>query len=645
MKNNKRTFFAIIPWVAFSVLLLFCACGNSVSETPGGEPPITSVSIVGGAALGWGIPGDDPLFLPMNRISANVFEKTLSLSASLLMFSCDVKPSWGGRWFLPPDDGISLDLTANIETDVPMEMVLNYGDGGEGGPRWRIPKAAEYTVTLDIAAKTVIFTEVGSYEGGGTDEVFNAMWLIDCKDMPLPYAMDPDGDNWTITIPLMSSDHVKFNGEDSAIAAWTDSLTKWFCPPQDGIPALGTLPFNYGVDTAGAWKIVASGTYTITLHPKDGTVTFYSDSTELSGKLWLVNTKEVLSASDSWEMAETGAGSGVYAWEGVLSGYYKFCASNDSPLSYTDGIWFGPNVDGKAPSGGPEIASMGSDKAWQISYGRYIITLTPGTERVSIVYDGEPDASDIDELWVIGLEVMPPWEGGSNQHWDAPNNTARRMARSGDTFTWSYNFKQNYQHFRILCRDNGVVFYPNPNQFTVNPNGSGELVMASGQEYDVYTDAQVKDASAAANLGLISWKIGAGIQTITIDMNARKISFSAGGTPVDPGTGTDGGGGMGPGDPVSFFGTVTSAGWATGTALSQNAAQVYTWQGALSAGQLQFRQQGQNIGTSSSESVPLEGGVFDIGKNNTVFTIAAAGTYSIELNMLTNKVTFANLGG
>jgi len=632
-----------LVFIAIIFAVLFTGCEKDPQETD--TTAITSVSIVGGATpLGWGIPGNPPLFTPMTKIDNNTFEITIMLSSSLLMFSCDVKPSWEGRWFLPPDSG-ELDLNVDIIEGQQMEMVLNYGDGGEAGPRWRIPKPAEYKVILDIEAKTVVFTEVGEYKSGGTDIVFNKMWLIDCKELPLPVEMNKIGDNWTITIPLMNNDHVKFNGEDEPISLWTDSVDRWFCPLADGIPAIDTLPVLFGIDNTFAFKIVTSGTYTITLNPKEGTVLFYSDNLNLSKTLWFVNTKPIISTADSWQMTETALDSGIYEWTGVISGHYKFCAFDTSPLKYTDGIWLGPEVDNKAPVGSAEIATMGSAFAWRIPYGLYTITLNTITQRVTFTKDGEPSFDDIDDLWVIGVELMPPWEAGTDIEWDAPNNTARLMTKNGNVFTWSYNFNESRRHFRIMWRENGMIFYPHPSALAPS---STNVLMNPDTDYEILTYDQAKkfleDASRPGSVGSIpmfSWRAGTGIQTITVDFDEMKISYSAGGTPVDPSTGGDGGQGMPPGPATTFRGPAINNGvWGAYIPLTQGSPNIYTWQGNLQNGQLQFQQGGINIGTASATTVPVTGGTYSVARNNNTTFTMIAGAYAISLNMITNQLTF-----
>ena len=659
MKHGKRS----VLIIALCAAVLFSACPGPDSGT-GNENAITAVSVVGGAtSLGWGPAGGAPLSIPMESKGNNVFEKTLSLSAGQLIFSCDKKPSWGGRWFLPPDDRTSLEPVVTVTNDVPMNMVLsNNGNGGESGPKWQIPKSAEYTISVNTQTRKVTFTEIGDYQGGGTDDVFNYMWLIDCKEIaPLATAMTKVGDNWTITTPLVNNDYVKFSGEDTAPTVWgtaeaPDTSQKWFCPPSDGMPALDTTYANYGADNSFAWKIVASGTYTITLDPTAGTVTFQSDSVSQSDNLWLVRTTEILSASNSFAMTENPAGSGTYTWEGALQGWYKFCAADTAPLSYNTGIWYGPNVDSQPPSGVSETASMGSAFAWQIPYGKYVITFKPADQEVTIVLDPNgPGSGDFNELWVIGIESML-YEGAN--FWDAPNNTARKMTKSGDTFTWAYNFNENYRHIRILCRDNGIIFYPNPAQLTPS---RGDVQMAANQEYDIFTYDEAKAfleaAGSTADVGMLSWQALSGTNTITVNLSTKKIKCAAGGTPVDPGQGENAGGGGEEEEEIVIdtttvsnillYGDGCATGWNTNpntagaVKLFTQSANVYAWKGPLTGGQLKFHNGTADIGAGAYTAVPGIGGTFPaVAGNGGTWAISAAGTYVVRLDLNTNQVSF-----
>ena len=503
---------------------------------------------------------------------------------------------------------------------------------------------------------------------------FNSMWFILCdSSAPQSSAMTKNGDNWTTVQSLYANDYIKFCGNDEqptvwATAATPDNTRRWFCPSENGAPASGTVDYVYGKDNAFAWRIMTSGTYTINLNPRAKTITFGGGGGTggplpdiLSENLWLVKTKEAqhLSAADFFPM--TGAG-GVYTWEGALAGIYKFCAV-DTPATYSDGVWFVPDSPGAAPKGVPEDAFFGneSDYAWYIPRGHYTITMTPDEETVTFTQSGSPAAADFDELWVIGVASMK-YEG-MVQHdmWNSPKNTARRMTKEGDgTYTWAFNFSGTDSHFRIVCVDNGVIFYPRPQDLGA---GRGDVLMTLGTEYNMFTHDQVTAATSAAYPDDFSWWVNtAGVKTITVNPVTQKVTLTSGGTPVDPNTGEniggdggggDGGGGDGGGEidtstpsaAFQFYGTA-AGGWSTGTPLYEQGGDVYAWRGTLTTGsggggQIQFRENGTNIGPSAYTTVPSGGGSFSVAKTiNNVFFIQATGVYTIRLNLNTNQVSF-----
>ena len=501
---------------------------GSITFSGGGSQEITAVSLVGDAALGWEDGDGNPLPLFMNSAGEDTFVYEGALTAGYLKISCDTVPNWNGRWFLP-----SVDTVLNDGDEHTMEYSIT-GDGGEDGPKWQITADAQYLITLNKETRTIQCVKTGEGQPVGTTDTFNNMWFILCGiDAPHSSAMTASGDDWTITVTLNANTYVKFNGEDDPRTVWgtaavPDTSMKWFYPSANGTAAADTVNFRYGADSPNAWRIASSGEYTITLRPQAGTVTFTDGGGgggETPGSsLWLVYTKEApyLTAADAFEMDDNG--DGTYTWEGALAGWYKFCSSDDAPASYGDGMWLGPNSNNAAPAGAAEDAVFSSDYAWYIPQGHYLITLSPEEETVIIDKTGDPVAEDFEELWVLGIAAMPPEVGGdTNDIWNSPKSANRRMTpQANGTYTWSYNFS-DMSYFRIVCRNNGIIFYVNPSDLS-----GGNVPMVTGTVYNMFTRDQYPGSSA----DLVSWRVtNTGLQTITVNPVAQTVTLTNGGAP------------------------------------------------------------------------------------------------------------------
>jgi hypothetical protein len=645
-------------WMGMVLALVLGACDDTLNVEKDPSSLISVVSLVGDAALGWRNEDGDPLPQPMESKGNDTYEYLGDLKQGYLKISCDQVPSWEGRWFLPPQEEV-------LNDEAPHSM--NYsvtGDGGESGPKWEITAAGKYRVTLNTKTKTILCTAEGEMDPVGTDDVFNALWLIKCTESaPVPLGMTKSGDTWTWTGILETGTYIKFNGEDSAPTAWEDlddpespKSAKWFCPPENAKPASGTLAFSYGYDNSYAWRVSAgSDSFTITLDPKAGTVAFPGGSGGETGAARLVYTKEAanLSAADSWEMTEN---AGVYTWSGALAGWYKFCLSDNAPTSYSAGDWYGPDMDNAAPTGVEEDAFLGSAYAWYLPLGHYEVTLRPQEQKAVIKRTGNALSSDFTELWVIGVAAMSG-ETGQNDHWNKPSNTARAMTRAGAVWTWAYSFPSN-THFRILCRDNGVIFYPRPDTvgLTQTPPRS-DAAMDAGTDYPMVSHDQAKTLleNASASQAAIDaipnfswWPQGTGINTITVnlsDMAAMKVKYESGGT---PGGGGSGGEGV-TGGSFILYGDGCAAGWSTNPSagnaihLSESPPGVYTWTGALTAGQLKFHDGSKDWGPAAYTTVPAGGGTYTVTRDNGghVFKMDEGGTYTITLDTAAGTAAFA----
>ena len=657
-KNNLYLLLKLLLLAVFAALLV-PACKNPANVNSG-KRPVTTVSIVGDAALGWENADGDPLPVFMTRTGNNIFEYEGTLTPGYLIFSCDANPKWSGRWFLP-------DEYDDVVLDDGLEKGMFYstkGNGGEAGYKWIITKAAAYLITLNTANKTVQCVETGEAEPIGTDDAFNNMWLILCKEeAPLSSAMIQSGDTWTITETFNNNDYIKFYGEDEAPLVWgtqlvPDTSVKWFCPAVNGTWATGMVIFKYGRDNSFAWRIPGGGEFTITLNPKAGTITFEGGSggIEPSSTVWLVYTKEAakLGVFDAREMT---GDAGVYTWEGALSGWYKFCSRDEAPASYSVGLWFGPNANNKAPEGVEEDAFMDSAYAWFIPRGHYTVTFSPTGETAAIVKTGDPTAADYDEMWVIGTTAFKY----ESDQWNAPKNTARKMTKVGDgTWTWTYNFGAN-DHFRIVCRNNGIIFHPHPGELTPS---RGDVAMIAGTEYNMLTRDQFTAITMAVSADVVSWWFGegttAGIKTITVNPLTQKVKFASGGTPVDPGAGEniDGSGGEVAIEEIDtstvsnilLYGGGCATGWSTSQSsptaikLYTQSANIYAWIGQLSnsaGGQIKFHNGTQDIGANAYTEIPGIGGTFPVavGSGN-VWHVNVSGVYVVRLDLNANQVSF-----
>jgi len=257
------------------VVVLFSACDDRLNIE--NNPNITRVFLVGNALRGWTDYDKSPLAEPMLRTGDTVFQYKGNLSTGFLKINCDEIPDWDGNWFLPS----KTDTVLNTGNKIKMSFSPD-GDGGETGPKWQITESAQYIITLDKAAGTILCERTGDYIPIGTADFFSDMWLIVCLQYePWSEPMIKTGDNWSITTDLKNGHYVKFYGESIKRTDWdTPYSLKWFCPLEDSEPALdglfntGTRMFKYGADNAFAWSINSDGVYTITLNPVTGMIDF-----------------------------------------------------------------------------------------------------------------------------------------------------------------------------------------------------------------------------------------------------------------------------------------------------------------------------------------------------------------------------------
>jgi len=273
----------IVPCFAavLCAILLFASCDDRLMVE--NNPNITRMFLVGDALKGWTDYDKSPLAEPMLRTGGTTFVYRGNLSAGFFKISCDEIPDWDGKWFLPQK-------TDTVLTDG-SEFVMRFsvsGDGGETGAKWQITKSSLYTISIDKSTRTIKCEEdvSGEFIPTGTNDIFTHMWLIVCRpEAPYPYAMTRTSDNWTITRDLRNGEYIKFYGEAVPRTDWDSPYSlKWFCSLADGESALdsalntGTRKFKYGADNTLSWLIPNSPqdqrSYTITLRPREGTVTF-----------------------------------------------------------------------------------------------------------------------------------------------------------------------------------------------------------------------------------------------------------------------------------------------------------------------------------------------------------------------------------
>ena len=278
MKHCKLSAFIAVCAAMLCAVLLFPACDDTLKLEK--NPSITRAFLVGDALKGWTDYDGSPLTRPMSRTADTVFVFKGNLTSGYLKISCDEIPDWDGRWYLPPKD----DTVLNTGREQPAAFSIT-GDGGEDGPKWEITQAALYTVTLNKAAGTIKCETVGAFEPEGTTDVFTHMWLILCEAAPRSVAMERNGDDWIIPSQrLFANTYVKFYGESLERTDWDSPYSlRWFCPLSDAAPAIPGVGddsaeagmFKYGADNSLAWKSPStSAYYSITLRPREGTVTF-----------------------------------------------------------------------------------------------------------------------------------------------------------------------------------------------------------------------------------------------------------------------------------------------------------------------------------------------------------------------------------
>jgi len=252
------------------------------------------------------------------------------------------------------------------------------------------------------------------------------------------------------------------------------------------------------------------------------------------------------------------------------------------------------------------------------------------------------------------------------------------MVSKGDgVFTWSYNFGSS-GYFRVICRDNGIIFSPTPAEIVSTSPFNGTCNLTT--ERTMLSRSQLSSISTSIQQSSMSWLPAAGNQTITVDLKTRKIkqtAYNSGtdGPLADPNTGEDGGiviggtitetggstvGDIGTGEidtatvsNILLYGSGCSTGWTT----NQNASgaiklyvqspNVYAWKGPLiggsgSDGQLKFHNGSQDIGPGSFTSVPGSGGSYPVqqGSGLPCWQISASGTYIVRLDMNTSQVSF-----
>lgn len=117
---------------------------------PGEEPEQKTIYMVGSAAPnGWDIENATPI----TSVPGNVdnFIWTGNLEAGELKISADKQSDWGGAWYLSSEDGA---------TPTGKEQQVVYCPQGDCGAdyKWKITKAGEYTLNLDVNRLVIIIT-------------------------------------------------------------------------------------------------------------------------------------------------------------------------------------------------------------------------------------------------------------------------------------------------------------------------------------------------------------------------------------------------------------------------------------------------------------------------------------------------------
>ena len=269
--------------LAYAALVCAVLSGVSCDDMLDAEKPIykyflNNVSIIGTAVpAGWDIEDYDQITM-MNYLGGRAYQWEGTLAAGELKFAWQ-KPDFAtGSWYMAGKPDLA------VETDVPYEMVFVQSDVAENN--WLITNAGSYRISLDLFAKTVVFSETGEViTPVGT---FAAIYVIGAAT-PGGWALDNaspmtkgDANSWTWTGALTTNN---LQGGLKFICKINSSDTLEYAHSPEFRPtAMGTVPTGTVQDLLyvpdgstvnnNTFTIDTAGTYTITLHPSDKQVIF-----------------------------------------------------------------------------------------------------------------------------------------------------------------------------------------------------------------------------------------------------------------------------------------------------------------------------------------------------------------------------------
>jgi len=366
---------------------------------------------------------------------------------------------------------------------------------------------------------------------------------------------------------------------------------------------------------------------------------------------------------DSWSIGSdnqmTLAEDGTYTWTGVLSGgALQFTGTlGAAPIDFSGGYWFIPVTDGAFPSTSAQAVEFGigqqtaeRSKKFRVPVsGTYTIVLD--TEADTVTFTQVPAAPEINHIWMVGDATI----GG----WYLPNS--RQLTKSGDVFTYTG---------MLIGGEAGSPDWTGRFRFYITSDDSAP---ADGGWSD-YPEL-IRDADATADPGLITGQAQAAtwdpagspydtcwvvpdsslggsdraIYTVTVDPVHYTVTVERAAAAVDESVYVVGGA-PAPGDwsfdhPENYMTTTDGIN--------------FTWTGDLLADRITFAygdtESFAGLGWTGPFFFPLvdlepagtTGEVQSVGfspdSNDGMFTVTAAGTYTITLNINDLTVTFTQI--
>ena len=260
-----------------------------------------------------------------------------------------------------------------------------------------------------------------------------------------------------------------------------------------------------------------------------------------------------------------------------------------------------------------------NDNKWTIKYaGNYVIECNTRDLTISITaLTPEPDYGP--ELYMVGSATRYGWDANRSQIMLA------EVTDNDTIFTWSGELKTGEIKF-LLQPDEWLPCYVR------DPQDAHRMVYREGEGPDDPED--------------LKWQIlQYGHYTVTISMRELSIRIESDGIEVEQPKHTH----------VYMIGDATPNGWSwdniTELTASADDWNIFTWQGALSVGQIKFPVEyrtdwsGEMLFAPSPDCEPSENGTFDIhsGDPDNKWRITSPGEYRIRINFNNTTISFVKL--